>query len=372
MEKSNIYIVLNENDMDDILIKNMDILIIVLYISKKEDNYINIRRQYIEISKVMQNDIFLFVDINEFKNTMGKYIKNIDMPIVEFYYNKAMIAYTAGFNKEMLIKSVFSLKTKLNELKQKLLNINKMMEDPKNQQCRMENDKYVKINNSNNIVNMKQSVNEIDMNNNNIQHIIDLYVPIDDIQKNNGMNQIMGYHNSQNGTMDNSPMRQIIDLCVPNDNMIKNETKKIIGLHIPKKEIYTNGNNIMHHISETMGVIPEIGSYCMSQKNKTNIYNPEIEMVNSHIPEKMCAIILDTSVELQNENGINKSIIKMNDKMDKTSDDKNKKILNEPKITEIDVDDEQTNNDDKSELIDNLKKIYVLQQLQKIKEAEEI
>lgn len=379
MEKSNIYIVLNENDMDDILVKNMDILIIVLYISKKEDNYINMRRQYIEISKVLQNDIFLFIDISEFKNTMGKYVKNIDIPIIEFYYNKAMIAYTAGFNKEMIIKSVFSLKTKLNELKQKLSNINKVMVDPKNQQCRIENnDKYIKMNNSNNFVNMQQPINnDVDVNNP-TQQIIDLYVPIDDIQRNNGMDKIIGYQGSQNGICkDNNPMRQIIDLCVPNDNVRKNDvTKNIIGLHMPKKEIYTNGKNAMQQIytSETIGIkipnVSEMGNYSISQNNRTNIGNSDVELDHTHIPEKVCAIILDASMELQNENDVNKPIIKVTERTNKIQNDKNNKIVNNPKITEID--DEQINNDDKSELIDNLKKIYVLQQLQKIKEAEEI
>lgn len=328
MEKSNIYVVLNENDVDDILIKNADTLIIILHISKKEDAYINMRRQYIEISRVLQNEIFLFVDVNEFKNTIGKYTKNIDMPLVEFYFNKAMIAYTAGFNKEMIMKSVFSLKTKLNELKQKLYGggnkntvhnsmeydtyANKQMIDPNiNQKCTFsDREIYIKKMANMNSGNEQNISHEIQLNGNNaMQQIIGLYVPHNEVQKNNA-----------------------------------NMAKQFMGLHVSQDEIK---NNVMQHM-------------CVSEydlNNNTNQTNTK--------SDKICAIMIDPS---NYENEMDKPIIKMVEKMSSMPMEKNKTI-NNSKIVEIE--DEHINNDEKSELMDNLKKIYVLQQLQKIKEAEE-
>lgn len=303
MENSNIYIVLNENDVDDILIKNVDTLIIILYISKKEDAYMNMRRQYIEISRVMQNELFLFIDVNEFKNTIGKYTKNIDMPLIEFYFNKAMIAYTAGFNKEMIIKSVFSLKTKLNDLKQKLYGtVNRNMPH-----ISVEYDPYI-------------NKPILDQNINNKKLDREIYIKK---MTNNCMDQNILSNDTQ--TNGNNTMQQIIGLYVPNNEIQKNNM--IQQMCMPEMDL----NNI----------------------NPTNIKS-----------EKMCAILIDSS---NYEGDIDKPIVKMVEKIKNVPTEK--KIQNNSKI--IEIEEEQINNDEKSELMDNLKKIYVLQQLQKIREAEE-
>ena len=348
-EKSNIYIVLNENDMDEILIKNTNTMIIILYISKKEDAYINIRRQYIDISRVLQNEIFLFVDVNEFKNTVGKYIKKIEIPLIEFYFNKAMIAYTSGFNKEMIIKSIFSLKTKLNELKQRLYNSGSMY--------------------NNNIYDSRESNVNNENQNTNISDDIMLET---NIQKGKSDNDDIYIKKIISNTDANALAR--LHLCKPenddshtnhhfqpnNCNAFKDTAQRsgtiqqFVGLHVPQEEI-KNGNNILQKM-------------CMS--------GVELDTVNQINTKqgKMCAIIESMKINKNNVNDLFDSSITIphiiiTEKINKMSGEKNENISNNAKIVEIE--DEQNNNDEKSELMDNLKKIYVLQQLQKIKEAEE-
>lgn len=128
--KSNIYRLITEYDMDDLLIKIKDEILIVLYLKKSDQSYTITKKHFVDVSKILTNHLFLLIDVDEFKHIEGKYKREVDISRVEFFYNKASIAYLPNFNKSDLVESLYKIKGILEKKKQEVLEI---MEKNQNQ-----------------------------------------------------------------------------------------------------------------------------------------------------------------------------------------------------------------------------------------------
>lgn len=110
MLENNLFRVINEKDIDEILILYQNTMIIILYNTKKNDHYLSIGKEYIDISGKIKDCLFLFVDVNEFEISENKYdVNNITEPIIEFYFNKALKATLDGFERTYFIESINSV-----------------------------------------------------------------------------------------------------------------------------------------------------------------------------------------------------------------------------------------------------------------------
>lgn len=153
---NNIFKVLNETDLNDVLNNHKYNIVIMMFSSDKCQSCKIIKPFYINMSKHFNNEIFIYIDVDNFVHTSNKYINNVDViPKFIFLYNLQEIASVGGSDKNLLIDTLNEIIGRLNTLKTQM---NKFDDSAFEQIYNINNDKVCNINenkssNVNNLIN---------------------------------------------------------------------------------------------------------------------------------------------------------------------------------------------------------------------------
>jgi len=112
--ENNLFQLLNENDVDEIMEDNQQTLIVAMFSSTTSTPCKQIKPIFVDLSKRYNDCIFLYIDINNFKNTNYKFTKNIEAtPKFVFYIGSDQIAFITGAHEKQLVDNFTTLKLRI-------------------------------------------------------------------------------------------------------------------------------------------------------------------------------------------------------------------------------------------------------------------
>lgn len=105
---NNLYQVIKEDDVDKILSDNDTKLVVICYIVKQPGFYKQFKNFIKSLSITFPLCFFVVIDINNFDNKTGKYIKNVtNLPKLIIYLNFEILGETTNkFNQQEIIDSL--------------------------------------------------------------------------------------------------------------------------------------------------------------------------------------------------------------------------------------------------------------------------
>lgn len=113
---SNIFQVVNADDLEEILDDNLLKLVVVMFSSKQCLPCKNIKPVFIELSKKNSDCFFVYIDLTNFKDNRLAVTESIEgTPQFIYYYDKQEIANVVGGDKEVLVNTFNSLNDKIVE-----------------------------------------------------------------------------------------------------------------------------------------------------------------------------------------------------------------------------------------------------------------
>lgn len=102
---SNIYQVINEKDIDEILFDHKPVVTVLMIASKNCKPCSNVKPLFIKLSKENSKFFFVYVDLTNFTPTEGKYTKHVKgTPYFSFYYNLTECGNVYGSNQNELLR----------------------------------------------------------------------------------------------------------------------------------------------------------------------------------------------------------------------------------------------------------------------------
>jgi len=117
MSTNNIYQVLNEDDLEEIMNDYKQNLIITMYSSTSCGPCKMIKPTFVNISKDNPDCFFIYVNVEEFKEKKFTYTRNITAyPTFIFYLNNTEIGIVIGAQKEALVNTLQQIKNKIQEI----------------------------------------------------------------------------------------------------------------------------------------------------------------------------------------------------------------------------------------------------------------
>lgn len=126
----NIFQVINETHLDEILLQHMRDLVIIMLSSKTCPPCKIIKPKFIELSKSHKDVFFVYVDRSNYNGTTNKYFAEYEFtPTFLFYFGNNRVAFIEGSHEESLIKILMILKQKINEKRQEIQQKEKIIEN---------------------------------------------------------------------------------------------------------------------------------------------------------------------------------------------------------------------------------------------------
>lgn len=134
---NNIFQIISEEHMNDIINRYIDTLIVVMYSSSNIcEDCPQIKRQFIELSKNNPNNLFIYVCVENYKDSSGKYTNDFNiehLPTFIFLYNANKIGDVCGSDYSILVDTFNQIKTIIDEELSKLVSEKKNHELVENQ-----------------------------------------------------------------------------------------------------------------------------------------------------------------------------------------------------------------------------------------------
>lgn len=129
----NLFKVLSEEDMDEILDDNSRRIVVVMYASKTRGK--SMKLDFAKIAEKNKDTFFVYLDVNDYKDKTYKYTKDLErLPKFVLYYNHDMAAHVIGEDKDALIKVLLKVKELIadrlrKEMENKIALAKKMKDD---------------------------------------------------------------------------------------------------------------------------------------------------------------------------------------------------------------------------------------------------
>ncbi len=100
----NLYQVVNSSDLEEILTDHCDKLVNIMFASKQCPPCREFKPRFVNISKKYQDDMFIYVDINNFDDIQKRFLKEITrVPVLYIYYdNKPIVVFEALIEEEVV------------------------------------------------------------------------------------------------------------------------------------------------------------------------------------------------------------------------------------------------------------------------------
>ncbi len=116
--EQNIFQVINENNLDEILSHHMRDLVVIMLSGKNCSPCKAIKPKFVELSKQYKDIFFVYVDITNYTTVGNKYFSEYEFtPTFLFYFGYSKIAFIEGAHEQSLVKTLLTLKQKIEEKK---------------------------------------------------------------------------------------------------------------------------------------------------------------------------------------------------------------------------------------------------------------
>ena len=126
----NIFQVINETHLDEILSQHMRDLVVIMLSSKNCGPCKTIKPRFVELSKQHKDIFFVYVDRTNYDVMENKYFADyLFTPTFLFYFGGNRVAFIEGNHEESLIKIIMILKQKIEEKRQEILQKEKTIEN---------------------------------------------------------------------------------------------------------------------------------------------------------------------------------------------------------------------------------------------------
>ena len=146
--EQNIYQVVKEIHLDELLTNNMQTLAVIMLSSKTCGPCKRIKPKFVDLSKQNKDTLFIYIDIDNYEVINNKYFqdyKNVT-PTFVFYFGGVKIAFIEGAHDQSLIQAITFLKQKIEDKKQEIMKKEKILETQKIQELQ---DVQININQNN-------------------------------------------------------------------------------------------------------------------------------------------------------------------------------------------------------------------------------
>jgi thiol-disulfide isomerase/thioredoxin len=119
--EQNIFQVLNETHLEEIMTNHIRNLVVVMLSSKECPPCKAIKPKFVGLAKKNTDVFFIYVDRSNYNVMANKYFASFEFtPTFIFYFGGNQIAFVEGANEENLIKTLTILKQKIEEKRQEL------------------------------------------------------------------------------------------------------------------------------------------------------------------------------------------------------------------------------------------------------------
>lgn len=153
MSNNNIYQVLKESDLDEILSDYAQHIVIVMFSSKTCIPCMKIKPRFITMSNEHPDCFFVYIDIDNFDDKTSKYLGTIQStPKFSYFFNKQEIAYVLGVNEEAINGTLIHLKDKIESKRKEYIEIEQQKQQ--HQQYQQQNN-FHQYTNDDQIISMK-------------------------------------------------------------------------------------------------------------------------------------------------------------------------------------------------------------------------
>ena len=121
--EQNIFQVINEPHLDEILSNHMRDLIVVMLSSRNCEPCKLLKPKFVVLFKQHKDTFFVYIDKNNYVTTQNKYFNEFQYtPTFLFYFGGGRIAIVEGGYEKSLIQTLLILKQKIEEKNKMLLN----------------------------------------------------------------------------------------------------------------------------------------------------------------------------------------------------------------------------------------------------------
>lgn len=118
---NNIFQVLSEAHLDDILVQNMQNLVVVMLSATNCVPCKSIKPKFIGLSRKHPDVFFVYIDTNDYAVVKNKYFEKFEFtPTFVFFFNNTRIAFIEGGYETQLISVLEEVKQKINKKKKEL------------------------------------------------------------------------------------------------------------------------------------------------------------------------------------------------------------------------------------------------------------
>jgi len=131
----NLFQVISENNLDEILSNNPQKLVLIMLSSKNCGPCKIIKPKFVGLSKQHNDVFFIYVDISNYAITTNKYFAEYEYtPTFLFYFNGSKVAFIKGAREQSLYNTLTVVKQKIEEKRQELMQREKLLEMQKLQE----------------------------------------------------------------------------------------------------------------------------------------------------------------------------------------------------------------------------------------------
>ncbi len=118
----NIFQVVNETHLDNIMHDNMQKLIVVMYSSSMCKPCKMYKPKFVTLSKTNPNVLFIYIDVTKYDASENKYFKECEsFPTFLYYFSNTLVAYVKGVDENGIITTMASINQKIEAKKNQLL-----------------------------------------------------------------------------------------------------------------------------------------------------------------------------------------------------------------------------------------------------------
>lgn len=117
----NLYQVINETDLVNILKKNDNNLVVVMITNSltfERETSNKLKKLYVEISKNFPKTFFVYIDIKNFNDQSKYFTDNIAYPRFIYYFRNDELGYVEGLDLNVFVEKLQLILSKLNEIKE--------------------------------------------------------------------------------------------------------------------------------------------------------------------------------------------------------------------------------------------------------------
>lgn len=115
---NNIFQVINENHLSEILENNVKTLTVVMMSSKECPPCKAFKPRFVAFSKEHQDCLFVYIDILNYKNLTNKYTTDLkSTPTFYFYFNETRLAVITGAHDQTINNTILTIKEKIEQNK---------------------------------------------------------------------------------------------------------------------------------------------------------------------------------------------------------------------------------------------------------------